>query len=294
MHCSVLVYIYTIYHIFSSVLPSSSASSPSLSSPSRGRPDRETGPEKFLRIAINAKRPFKSDKVFVHSYQEIYGVYLLPFIDRVHAVYDRGFRLFEIGLGCSSPAKKKGVDVWASLLSDERDSIWVAEVKVKCAQKMIAAGNVPKRVKLVFGDQANEVDLQKWQNKTSGRFDAIIDDGSHQNSHILASLRYLFVNSLSPGGLYFIEDLQVVRSASHEDTAGAFIFSDVIKDWIEQLVVPPNYTRDRKIKDNSTRPWKHRILPGIKRISCQYEACVIAKCADNDVARCSTWGLMIG
>jgi hypothetical protein len=79
-----------------------------------------------------------------------------------------------------------------------------------------------------------------------------------------------------------------VRSASHEDTSGAFIFSDVIKDWIEQLVVPSTDNDSRGVNSgNNTRPWKHRILPGIKWISCQYEACVIAKCGVNDVARCS-------
>lgn len=60
--------------------------------------------------------------------------------------------MLEIGLGCSSPAKKKGADVWDALLADARDDIWIAEMKVKCAQKMIASGNAPKRIKLIYGD----------------------------------------------------------------------------------------------------------------------------------------------
>ena len=39
------------------------------------------------------------------------------------------------------------------------------------------------------------------------KFDIIIDDGSHQAKHIIASFNYLF-NYLSDNGLYVIEDLQ--------------------------------------------------------------------------------------
>ena len=38
------------------------------------------------------------------------------------------------------------------------------------------------------------------------KFDIIIDDGSHIDSHIMVSFNTLFDRYLSPGGLYFVED----------------------------------------------------------------------------------------
>jgi hypothetical protein len=67
---------------------------------------------------------------------------------------------------------------------------------------------------------------------------------------------------IQPGGLYFIEDMQVGRDARYENSNGLFVMTDVIKDWIEQLIIPPinkgHLRRDPK-QDN----WRHPIPPGI-------------------------------
>jgi hypothetical protein len=89
------------------------------------------------------------------------------------------------------------------------------------------------------------------------------------------------------GGLYFIEDMHVVRNAPGtpfgDDTNGEFIMADVIRDWIDQLIVPLRSHHGRP--DPLPGHLKHRIPPGVKWITCQAEACVIAKMELHDAAR---------
>ena len=55
-------------------------------------------------------------------------------------------------------------------------------------------------------DQSDYSFLQTLVNKY-GKFDIIIDDGSHQSKHIISSFNFLF-NHLSDNGIYVVEDLQ--------------------------------------------------------------------------------------
>lgn len=59
---------------------------------------------------------------------------------------------------------------------------------------------------IFYGSQVDIKTLFKIINKYK-KFDIIIDDGSHVNSHVKKTFQYLF-KYLNFGGLYFIEDLQ--------------------------------------------------------------------------------------
>ena len=59
---------------------------------------------------------------------------------------------------------------------------------------------------ILQGDQS-DLNFLKSLVSEYKKFDIIIDDGSHQAKHIIASFNYLF-NYLSNNGLYVIEDLQ--------------------------------------------------------------------------------------
>ena len=59
---------------------------------------------------------------------------------------------------------------------------------------------------ILIGDQSDLSFLKSLVNKYQ-KFDIIIDDGSHQSKHIIASFNFLF-NHLSDDGIYVIEDLQ--------------------------------------------------------------------------------------
>ena len=61
-------------------------------------------------------------------------------------------------------------------------------------------------VEIFCGDQSDHNFLSKVVEKY-GKFDIIIDDGSHLSKHIISSFNYLF-DHLNEDGLYIIEDLQ--------------------------------------------------------------------------------------
>lgn len=61
------------------------------------------------------------------------------------------------------------------------------------------------RINIVQGDQSDLVALENVCD-IAGRFDIVIDDGSHINDDIITSFNYLFKNLVS-GGVYIIEDL---------------------------------------------------------------------------------------
>ncbi len=262
------------------------------------------GPKEFRDLTLRATYPFVSDKVKEHSYFEMYGTFLLPRIAQIRSE-NRGFRFLEIGAGCSIPAKKKGVDIWNELFQldntssiNEKNVVWIAELKKKCVDKMKNAGTIPLSLHdfFVYGNQGNELHLREWVTTTGGNFDAIVDDGSHRNDHLFTSLVYLWKHALRPGGMYFLEDLQVGRNTDfsgkintnsyisdnhHKPTVESeVILVDVIKDFIEQLVIPKS--------SNDTKRWTYPIslIPGIKSIYCQAEACVLFKCKEMDIARC--------
>jgi hypothetical protein len=63
----------------------------------------------------------------------------------------------------------------------------------------------------ISGDQGDKATVESWVAKSGGQFHVIIDDGGHKNAQIKTSFDVLFEQALLPGGLYFIEDLQVGR-----------------------------------------------------------------------------------
>ena len=113
--------------------------------------------------------------------------------------------------------------------------------------------------------------------KTKGNFDIIIDDGSHSTSHIMHSFEVLWNEALLPGGLYFIEDLQVngfSETIPITNVTKATV-NEIIQDWVMQML---------------EGDWAKKLLPlpsRLKWILCQAEACVLAKCDTNDPARCT-------
>ncbi len=62
------------------------------------------------------------------------------------------------------------------------------------------------RINVLQGDQCDALFLEEVS-KTYGPFDIIIDDGSHVQSHIIASFEALFP-LLPAGGIYVVEDTQ--------------------------------------------------------------------------------------
>ena len=197
----------------------------------------------FVAIATEATKGSFIDKIhFTHAYSLMYGMFLLPMVKEFHAE-GKPFKMMEIGLGCwenfaAVPADKtkKSAHIWDALLND-KDTLYVAEYDEPCALDWQRRGILPARVKLLLGDQSDAPTVRQWATSSGGHFDVIIDDGGHTNRQILTSFTELWPH-VNAGGYYFIEDLQVSRRKDKEDTEGKYIMNDILKDWIEQLLIP--------------------------------------------------------
>jgi hypothetical protein len=66
-----------------------------------------------------------------------------------------------------------------------------------------------------------------------GKFDAILDDGSHMASHMIASFNFLFPHGLAPGGIYLVEDLHAGYWTAFRDRRYTFV--DMAKGLVDVL-----------------------------------------------------------
>lgn len=201
-----------------------------------------------------------TDKVTSHQYQLMYGTFLMPLRHR------GAIKLLEIGLGCNMVyGPGASAKLWKKLFPDAQ--LWEADVDADCVEKAKAKGQL-SGINVVTGDQGNVNVVKQWVSETGGQFDAVIDDGSHKNSHLKKSFDTIWP-AVKPGGLYFLEDLQVGREGGYEDSRGQAVMSDIIQAWIEQLLVEHPYT----LKSADRFP-----LPsGVESIFCQSQACVVIK-----------------
>jgi hypothetical protein len=194
-----------------------------------------------------------TDKVCGHSYQIMYGSHLIPLMQATH-----GAKLFEIGLGCNMGyGPGASVALWKKMFPDLE--LWEAEYNETCVKNMQDHMN---GIHVVTGDQANQTALQSWIAESGGHFDAVVDDGGHSNIQIRNSFESLWPH-VKPGGLYFLEDLQVGRVARFQPNGGVVV-ADMVEAWVEQLLI------QKTLID-------HPLPEGVQTIFCQAEACALRK-----------------
>ena len=168
--------------------------------------------------------PRVTDKTTHHRYQVMYATFLLPFMQARPQS-----KMLEIGLGCMmDTGPGASVELWKRLFP--MVELWEAEYYANCVEKARKAGQLVEGVGIVTGDQGDKATLQEWVNRTGGNFDVIVDDGSHHNKHIKATFDELWP-SLRPGGLYFMEDLQVGRDPPFAD-GQAPSTSEIMQAWV--------------------------------------------------------------
>jgi hypothetical protein len=181
-------------------------------------------------------------------------MYLIPLMRA-----NKGAKLFEIGLGCGmSYGPGASVALWETLFPNAE--LWEAEYDAACVSKGQANGLLAG-IHTVTGDQGDPATVHGWVAQSGGQFDAVIDDGGHRNKQIRTSFEILWPH-VKPGGLYFLEDLQVGRVGGYAD--GGVVMSDMVQAWVEQLL--------------THTPRADLPLPqGVQSIFCQAEACVLMK-----------------
>ena len=246
----------------------------------------KTDVELFQDMARNLPPPL-TDKFGEHQYAEMYGSYFVPYLRRQHILLKKGIKFLEIGLGCNmnyNDGVTASVPVWQSILTD-KDEYWEAEYNEDCV-KGLQRNGILDGVNVLTGDQGNVTDLQRWIQESGGKFDIIIDDGGHHNNEIYESFMNLWP-IVKPGGLYFLEDMQVGREPDFSDLSGrGIIMIDYIKAWIEQIVIKswkghPDWGVSPEILKTM------KIPKGIRFISCIRDACVIGKCDGKPGTWCS-------
>ena len=201
-----------------------------------------------------------TDKVGPHQYHIMYGQFLLPYYSQTP-----GMKLLEIGLGCNMRyGPGASVAVWKKLFPHAE--LWEAEYDAACVEKSIAEGKL-NGINALTGDQMNLTTLDEWINLSGGaNFDVVIDDGGHKQCMIWTSFLKLWP-LLKPGGLYFVEDLQVSRQHSYSDVSSPLCdistnVVDKLKDILDALV----HRRGNEID-----------IKDVKFIFCQRDSCVLGK-----------------
>ena len=225
--------------------------------------------EKTFRTMARANNP-TTDKVTDHSYQKMYGHFLLPMLEKFK-FENKTMKFLEIGLGCGmSYGPGASVKVWKDIFAGHDVDLWEAEFDAACVKKSKSEGKLDG-IKVVTGDQSDPAVLQRWVKESGGKFDVIIDDGGHISKQVLSSFKALWPQ-VNPGGNYFIEDLQVAYSPFWAPP-GFPAVTKVMQAWVEVLHVGPNKAMEHHKHILSEYP-----LPeGLDMIVCQREACVLHK-----------------
>jgi hypothetical protein len=144
----------------------------------------------FSSNLTNLSKWYGSDKSD-HGYTEIY--------ERLFAWNRRQIlQILEIGIGGGEDSRKGGnsLKMWSRFFPK------AIIVGIDITDKKLVAY---RRIRTEMGDQSDTNFLESLKNKYH-QFDIIIDDGSHQNAHVICSFERLF-HSVKPGGYYIIEDV---------------------------------------------------------------------------------------
>lgn len=213
-----------------------------------------------------------TDKVSSHTYNIMYGQYLLPYYAR-----HPNMKMLEIGLGCTM---KYGSGASTTLYKKlfPQAQLWEAEYNAECVKKAQEDGSL-EGFNILTGDQANVDVLDQWIDESGGNFDVIIDDGGHHQCQIWTSFLKLWPE-LKPGGLYFIEDLHVAqiprwRGVESPVCSSKTTVPDILKKVMDDLIYSSKqYNGDRV----SVYPFSSEV----KFMFCQNEACVLGKKSSSE------------
>ncbi len=150
-------------------------------------------------------------------------VHYLAIHERVLAPYrQRPIHMLEIGVAHGGSLK-----IWRRFLHSESTIVGI-DIDPACAKSEDAESRVYVRI----GAQQDEAFLRRVIDEF-GPFDVILDDGSHMASHTVKSFRFLFLNALTSGGTYLVEDLHTSYWTEYRDSPLTFI--DFTKWLIDAL-----------------------------------------------------------
>jgi hypothetical protein len=132
-------------------------------------------------------------------------------------------RILEIGVLDGSSLR-----LWKRYFTHPDTIIVGIDIQPGCIQFDAPADGIRVRI----GSQADGAFLKRVVQEF-GPFDLIIDDGSHQSSHIIASFNHLYSQGLKSSGIYFVEDLHANYWHPWRDSKRSFL--DMCKELLEHM-----------------------------------------------------------
>lgn len=112
--------------------------------------------------------------------------------------------------------------------------------------------DLSKNIHIELGDASTSVFIEYITNKY-GKFDIILDDGSHRNNHVIESFELLFP-LLNDNGLYIVEDTVCYKSPPYIDTT----YPDHLSYFFKYTAFLNQWRHDSVsgIKDTCVDPFK--------------------------------------
>jgi len=163
----------------------------------------------------------KSDK-YEHKYSEVYQNYFSN-------LKEKKLKILEIGVADGSSIK-----AWSDFF--KKSTIIGFDIKkINLKKKKLNR----KNIKIHCGSQIDEIFINSLILKY-GKFDIIIDDGSHYPKHVIKTFNLLY-ESLSKNGLYFIEDTQTSYNHYFGGNAFDLKFSNTHVNYFKSLTDSLNY-----------------------------------------------------
>lgn len=152
-------------------------------------------------------------------------LHYFPVYEKIFAgLWDRPVSILEIGVYNGG-----SMELWRRMFKNL--SVFVGlDIDPRCK----AFADAERNLFVVTGSQADPALLQRVVAQ-HGPFDIIIDDGSHMNSHMVASFNHMFPDGLKQGGLYVVEDTHTGYWRSYRDIPWSF--SDFAKRCVDLLGV---------------------------------------------------------
>jgi len=168
---------------------------------------------------------WKQNKPRAHKWTHYFETY--------HAIFGlrrlQARRILEIGVYQGASLR-----LWKQYFDNAETVIIGIDLDQTCARFDSSHENVHVRI----GNQTDAAFLDSVT-REFGPFDIIIDDGSHQSSHMIASFNHLFASALKDDGIYLVEDLHANYWTAWRDTRQSFL--DFCKELMEFM--HSHYTR---------------------------------------------------
>ena len=201
-------------------------------------------------------KKYKSDK-YEHKYSEVYDNFFLN-------LKDKKLKILEIGVADGSSIK-----AWSDFF--KKSTIIGFDIKkIDLKKNKLIRDNI----EIHCGSQIDKAFINSLILKY-GKFDIIIDDGSHFPKHVIKTFDLLF-NSLANNGIYFVEDTQTSYNHYFGGNAFDLKFSNTHVNYFKSLADTLNY-------QEIANPYytKNKYDGSIKNISFFHNMIVVKKGVNN-------------